>query len=290
MCGWPTSKTKDFVCSAQMFKKRAAKGSKAAIKTSFHDEDDVDEEQTTVPTIKSKSSFLQKKARERLKRGLAPPTSSTGHDEPLASVYTESYLEELRTATPSRLAAGAEVTEVTTESIALDDDDSLDEELKEEQLLLNELEIDEGAGFEDEELAIGSKSLHDQSIRRRLDIANAIDELSESDGEEANWEQQQITSAGRAAKPTKSEFIPEIVPIPDLAAILDRLTSRLEQLHSQKSEISTQIATLQNGREILEQRESDVQHRLDLAAADLEKSNATLETRKSVSGSTVEDS
>lgn len=192
----------------------------------------------------------------------------------------------------SRLSGQSEVPQptqvVNEEFIDLNEYDA--ETIREEKSLARSVyDIEQGAGFEDESLAIGHQSEQLQEMAKKMDMARAIASVqSESDDE---WEVDQIKKgyandtdnylAERVR--AKERAIPAMAPLPTVAEQIQRLRLRLANLQTDKETQLSQIDDCRTELDRIENRQQVVQESLDRASQGLEHALAAEAKRKSQS-------
>lgn len=182
---------------------------------------------------------------------------------------------------------------VNEEFIDLNEYDA--ETIREEKSLARSVyDIEQGAGFEDESLAIGHQSEQLQEMAKKMDMARAIASVqSESDDE---WEVDQIkkgyandTDKYLAERERARErAIPTMAPLPTVTEQMQRLRLRLANLETQKD---TQVSLIDDCRtelDRIEHRQQVVQESLDKASQGLEHALAAEAKRKSSRSTPVE--
>ncbi|KAF3907083.1 hypothetical protein ABW21_db0201659 [Orbilia brochopaga] len=126
---------------------------------------------------------------------------------------------------------------------------------------------------EDGGLALGRKAERDRDRRRREDIRTAIDADDETNGE---WEANRVRTGGYGAKrETLEEKLRKapatITPLPSFADALARLKSVLEDMTVTAAQSAATVEELLAEREMIEQREAEVQALLKTTTEKYEK-------------------
>lgn len=151
-----------------------------------------------------------------------------------------------------------------------------DEEAEEE--FTNELDVDEGRGFEDGMLPLRDEDVRDYDKRRREEIRQAIEEKSDSESDD--WTLSQTRIAGAPISRSTRPRTPEIAPLPDLASVLYHLKEVYERKNEEKSQLLDELEILRNNMESLDTRMEQVQTGLNKASVKYGHAESKLATRE----------
>ncbi len=260
--------------------------------------------------------------------GLHRKTAEKQQDE---SIYTDDYIESLKTASAARKAQAsasghstetpdAEMPDVpkegttiadldlgTTEIITLDDEDVIGDEddeyipldpetIAEERELLeaelyNEQDLEEGVGFQDEELALDNQQRDAQEDDRRREMREAIaeyeDELLAAPSVGLAVHDAVARDATRAAAAAAVSSVPGTganghppPPLPVLTESLSRLRARLADLTAQRAEHRAGLDALDTERSRIAERQAELQAGLDQAGLDYQLARVALDARR----------
>ncbi|KAF5102910.1 hypothetical protein D0Z00_000168 [Geotrichum galactomycetum] len=179
------------------------------------------------------------------------------------------------------------------EYIPLDPETIAEERELLEAELYNEQDLEEGVGFQDEELALDSRRRDAQEDDRRREMREAIaeyeDELQaapsvghavhDAVARDATWAAAATTSTGSAPRTGTNGHPPP--PLPVLAESLSRLRMRLAGLTTQRAEHRAGLEALDSERIHIAARQSELQAGLDQAGLDYQLARVALDARRS---------
>lgn len=150
-------------------------------------------------------------------------------------------------------------------------------EQSDEEEFVNELDIDEGRGFEDELLPIGAENRRDHDVRRRQEMQQAIEDIS--DAESDDWMRGQARMAGAALDtPVRPTLTPEILPLPDLASVLYNLKENYAKKDRLKTQLLDDLEILRKDIEAIDVRMEQVQQGLNEASQKYDQAESRLQT------------
>ncbi|KAF5093669.1 hypothetical protein D0Z03_002327 [Geotrichum reessii] len=155
--------------------------------------------------------------------------------------------------------------------------------------LYNEQDLEEGVGFQDEELALDNRQRNAQEDERRREMREAIadyeNELQAGPGEDMlststvhnavrnlAWSSSSAPGYGTNGHPLPS--------LPLLADSLSRLRMRLAGLEAQRTEHRTGLASLDTERRRISERQAELQAKLDQAGLDYQLARVALDARQ----------
>jgi hypothetical protein len=176
------------------------------------------------------------------------------------------------------------------EYIPLDPETIAEERELLEAELYNEQDLEEGVGFQDEELVLDNRRRDAQEDDRRREMREAIaeyeDELQGAPGVGLAVHDAVARDATRAAASnstsapvTGSNGYPP-PPLPVLAESLSRLRARLAGLTTQRTEHRAGLEALDSERARIAARQTELQAGLDQAGLDYELARVALDARR----------
>jgi Nineteen complex-related protein 2 len=148
-----------------------------------------------------------------------------------------------------------------------------------EEEFTNELDIDEGRGFEDGSLPLRDEDIRVHDEQRRQEMRQAIED--QSDSESDDWTLSQTRMGGSSVARQTRPKTPEIAPLPDLASVLYHLKEVYERKNDNKTQLLDQLEILRKDIESLDTRMEQVQDGLNEASAKYERAENKLSTRES---------
>lgn len=175
------------------------------------------------------------------------------------------------------------------EYIPLDPETVAEERELLEAELYNEQDLEEGVGFQDEELALDNRQRNAQEDERRREMREAIadyeNELQAGPGEDLlststvhNAVRNLVwASSGASGYGTNGHPLP---PLPLLADSLSRLRMRLAGLEAQRTEHRAGLASLDTERRRISERQAELQAKLDQAGLDYQLARVALDARR----------
>jgi vacuolar-type H+-ATPase subunit I/STV1 len=166
---------------------------------------------------------------------------------------------------------------IESDYIPLDPDEEPDDGMGPETP--NVLDIDEGAGYEDDELPIGDRMTRLRLEQKRREMQQAIDEYSDDSQSDDEWERSRLHNARQTVPEAlfhkkDDDELTEIPPVPRPEDIMGKVYRNLQSLKLQRQEMSERLLRLQNERELLGSRTSEIQIALDRTSQEFERISA----------------
>ncbi|KAF8517432.1 nineteen complex-related protein 2-domain-containing protein [Hysterangium stoloniferum] len=124
-----------------------------------------------------------------------------------------------------------------------------------------------------ERIALGKKGQKAAAQKKRMGMAEMIEDAEEEDEETIEWERAQIRRAGpivdelaKKPKPTyKPAPIPSVTPVPNLNASLARLTAAMTNLTTSHTSHTSALSSLADERLALETKEAEMRQMVEQA-------------------------